>query len=112
MRNRLFSTLALVSLICCLLLSADFVTGVLTQRELDPLELGLEFGLLLITAGLPVRWFSLKRARLRRQREQQGLCPACGYDLRANPQRCPECGHWMPFSPAVEEVAEYLTRVR
>ena len=45
---------------------------------------------LLILPGLEVP--HVLRWRKRRYRRRQGLCVVCGYDLRATPGRCPECG--------------------
>jgi hypothetical protein len=43
---------------------------------------------LVLPGGRLVLW----RRRRAERRVRRGLCPACGYDCRATPDRCPECG--------------------
>jgi hypothetical protein len=50
--------------------------------------------LFLGTTLLPLAWLALHwvGARRRRAAVRRRICPDCGYDLRATPDRCPECG--------------------
>jgi hypothetical protein len=46
----------------------------------------------LATGGVVARWCVLLFGRWRYENRQLGLCPRCGYDVRATPERCSECG--------------------
>jgi hypothetical protein len=56
-----------------------------------------DFGLILVFSILPLLWF--RAYRKNRKCLGDGLCPRCGYDLRATRDRCPECG-----TPALTKV--------
>lgn len=52
------------------------------------------FGLIPFLLALPALWLARRLVfQIRaRGRARQGCCPVCNYDLRATPDRCPECG--------------------
>ena len=50
------------------------------------------FNVTAILMGIPLLRLCLNSHFRRRWRAKKGLCLTCGYDMRATPDRCPECG--------------------
>jgi hypothetical protein len=81
------------------LLGFDWVHGYtgtsdITMRSTNLESLRVPYWFVVIaTASLP-GWSLIcsSRRAARRRRAAGGLCAKCGYDLRATPGRCPECG--------------------
>jgi hypothetical protein len=48
------------------------------------------WSLLIVFSVWPALWLAARHRVLARRK--RGHCPGCGYDLRATPERCPECG--------------------
>jgi hypothetical protein len=66
--------------------------GATFQRVTDTrTQLSFPLWLLALVLALPTAGRLVANAR-QRNRRTRGLCAACGYDLRASPGRCPECG--------------------
>jgi flagellar biosynthesis protein FliR len=59
--------------------------------QLPPLAVGLVLGILLGLVYLLVIGLIVRRSVLA-EVWARGRCIGCGYDLRASPDRCPECG--------------------
>jgi hypothetical protein len=75
---------------------ADFVTYS-HERDMgmDHRRFTLRYCVLFPVLLIPVAWFILLKSmehRQQRQRLATHSCAICGYDLRATPTRCPECG--------------------
>lgn len=60
-----------------------------SEEARDEVIAGPVWPIVLLT-GMPA--MILLARRMRKLRVRPGRCRVCGYDLRASPERCPECG--------------------
>jgi hypothetical protein len=102
--------------------AAEFLGGTLTEFGLHQYRKGVytqqdcglpHWSLVSAFAVLPAifAFRQVRAVRRRRRRSRLGLCPACGYDLRATPERCPECGRQGDKARGKGAVTGYLLLV-
>ncbi len=60
------------------------------------------WSLFVATAALPIAWG--RQWKKRRRLVARGHCIVCGYDLRATPDRCPECGAAVRSGPVTPPI--------
>jgi len=64
-----------------------------TSRDLIAMGVAPFWSIAMLAGALPVAWTMFRwRSGMRNRRKRGGCCVTCGYDLRATPDRCPECG--------------------
>jgi hypothetical protein len=78
-----------------------FAQGTYTVGSERMLEYVAPHWFVAATVGIPAFLGTTRfyHARARRKRVRKGMCPRCGYDVRATPDRCPECGMEPPPAP-------------
>lgn len=98
-KDRLFRLMVQLSLLVFLALLVIWgsLYFALAGRPGGPELQSIDWLAIAVTGILPLIWVaSVARSRLAevkaRERLGKGICPNCGYDLRATPNRCPECG--------------------
>jgi hypothetical protein len=76
-------------------LGVEGKAGERERRFIRVFWLAVPFPALVLASGLLPLTFAMRKVRqgyIRWRRRRDGLCVACGYDLRCSPGRCPECG--------------------